>query len=59
MVTTPRRSRDQPRISALEIERRRDADRREARRQPAGDAPQIRGPNAMRKPNISMSQASG
>ena len=32
---------DQPWIAALEIERRVDADRLQARRQPAGDAPQI------------------
>ena len=32
---------DQPRIRALQIERRRDADRVEARRQAAGNAPQI------------------
>ena len=32
---------DQPRIAALEIERRPDADRVQAFRQPAGDAPQI------------------
>ena len=37
---------DQPWIAALEIERRLDADRLQARRQPAGNTPEIREPKA-------------